>query len=84
MPKERLLRALSESELVESENDFDNERLKKITKDINELRDRFSKPQIKDIRKSFYDIKYPKNLSTQKIKGIEENLLPLEKHLSNL
>ena len=75
MSKERLLRDLSESELVESENNFDNERLKKITKDFNELRDRSSKPQIKDIRKSLYDIKYPKNLSTQKIKGIEENLL---------
>ena len=84
MSKERLLSALSESELVESENNFDNERLKKITKDFNELRDRFSKPQIKDIRKSLCDIKHPKNLSTQKIKEIEENLLQLEKHLSNL
>ena len=43
MSKERLLSALSESELVESKNSFDDERLEKITKDFNELRDRFSK-----------------------------------------
>ena len=34
MSKERLLSALSESELAESENNFDNERLKKIGKDL--------------------------------------------------
>ena len=59
MSNERLLSALSESELVESKNNFDNEILKKITKYFNELRDRFSKPQIKDIRKSLCDIKHP-------------------------
>ena len=32
MSKERLSSALSESELVERENNFDNERLKKIRK----------------------------------------------------
>ena len=47
MSKEELLSTLSESESVESatslgENSFDDERLKKITKDFNELRDRFS------------------------------------------
>ena len=46
-------------------------------------RDRFSKPQINEIRKNLYDIKYPKNLSTQKIKEIKENLFELEKSLSN-
>ena len=82
-----ILSALSKSGLVASKNSFDNERLKKarkyfnderlkeITKDFNELRDRFSKPQIKEIRRNVYDIKNPKNLSTQKIKEIEENLL---------
>ena len=39
---------------------FDDEKLKKIRKDFNELRDRFSKPQIKEIRKNLYDIKNPK------------------------
>ena len=53
MSKERLLSALSESKSVESKNSFDDERLKKIRKNLNELRDRFSKPQIKEIRKIF-------------------------------
>ena len=50
MSKEGLLSALSES--VESRNSLDDERLKKIRKDFNELRDTFSKPQIKEIRKN--------------------------------
>ena len=66
MSKERLLSALGESELVESENNFDNEKLKKIRKDLNEIRDRFSKPQINEIRINLYDIKKPKNISTEK------------------
>ena len=39
MSKERLLSTLSESESVESKNSFDDERLKKIREDFNELRD---------------------------------------------
>ena len=90
-----ILSALSKSGLVASKNSFDNERLKKarkyfnderlkeITKDFKkESRDRFSKPQIKE-RRNVYDIQNPKNLSTQKIKEIEENLFKLEKRLSN-
>ena len=65
MSKERLLSALSESESVESstplsKNSFDDERLKNIRQDFNELRDRFSKPQIKEIRKNLCDITNPK------------------------
>ena len=62
MPKERLLSALSKTELVEriSEKNFVDERLKKIRKDFIELRDRFSKPLIKEIRRNLYDIKNPK------------------------
>ena len=62
MSKEELLSTLSKSESVESatllgKNSFDDEKLKKIRKDlINELRDRFSKLQIKEIRKNLYDI----------------------------
>ena len=49
MSKEILLSALSESESVGSatplsKNSFDDGRLKKIRKDFNNLRDRFSKP----------------------------------------
>ena len=92
MSKERLLSTLSESESVESvplsKNSFDNERFKKIRKDFNNSRDRFSKPQRKEIRKNLYDIKNFKNLSTklhskQKIKEIEVNLSKLEERLSN-
>ena len=46
MSKERLLSALSEPELVDS---FDDEKLKKIRKVFNELRNTFSKPQAKEI-----------------------------------
>ena len=63
--------------------DFNDKRLKKIREDFNELRDRFSKPQIKEIRKHLYDIKNLANLSTQKIKVIEENFFKSEKRLSN-
>ena len=51
MSKERLLSPLSESESIESKNSFDNERLRRIWEDFNEFRDRFSKPQIREIKK---------------------------------
>ena len=51
MSKERLLSALNESEW-ESEKNLDNARIKKIKKDFNELRDKFSKPKIKEIKSS--------------------------------
>ena len=57
----------------------DWKRLEKTLK----LRNRFSKPQIKEIRKNLYDIKNSKNLSTQKTKEIEKSLFKLEEHLSN-
>ena len=83
MSKERLSSALSESESVESKNSFHDKRLKQIRKGFTKLRDWSSKPQIKEIRKNHYDIKNPKNLSTQKIKEIEESLFKLEERLSN-
>ena len=93
MSKKKLLSALSESKSVKSatslsKNGFDDKRLKKITKNFNELRDRFSKRQIKEIRKNLYDIKNLKNLSAelhskQETKKIEEILFKLEERLSN-
>ena len=70
MSKEKLLSALIESGSVKrttflSKNSFDDERLKNIRKDFNELRNRFSKPQMKEIRKNLYDIKNLKNLSAE-------------------
>ena len=67
MSKERLS-VPSESELVESEKNFDDERLKKIRKDFNELRHRFLKLKIREIRKNLYEIESKKNLSKSKIK----------------
>ena len=67
MSKERLS-VPSESELVESEKNFDDERLKKNRKDFNELRHRFLKLKIREIRKNLYEIESKKNLSKSKIK----------------
>ena len=75
---ERLLSVPSEPELAESENNFDNERLKKIRKEFNESRYKFSKSKI---RKSLYEIENKKNLSKSKILKIEKNLNKLEKSL---
>ena len=93
MSKEKTLSGLSKSGSVESanslsKNSFDDKRLKKIREDFNELRERFLKPQIREIRKILYYIKNPKNHSTelhstQKIKEIKESLFTLEERLSN-
>ena len=77
-----MLSALSESELVESEKNSSDKRFKKIRKDFNELRDRFSKPRINEIKRNLYGIKNPKNLSKSKINEIENNLNELEESLS--
>ena len=50
--KERLLSVLSESKLVGSETNFDDERLKKIKEEFNNLRDRFLKSNLKEIRRN--------------------------------
>ena len=68
-----LLSALSKSKI-------DNERLKKIREDLNELRHKFSKSEIKDIRTNLCEIESNKNLSTQKIKEIEKSLSTLKKY----
>ena len=65
MSKERLLKALNESESVEKENNFDDARKKKDKKEFNEFRDRFFKPKIKEIRRDFYEIENKNNLSTK-------------------
>ena len=85
MSKNRLLRALDESESAGSGNNFDNARIKKMKKDFNKLRYGLSKSKIKEIRKNVYDIKSPKNLSKSKIKDeIEQSLIELEEILFKL
>ena len=73
MSEKRLLSALSKPKI-------DNERLKKIREDLNKSRHKFSKSEIKEIRKNLYEIESKKNLSTQKIKEIEKSLSALKKY----
>ena len=75
MSKERLLSALSEKNL-------DNPRIIKIREDLNKLKHKFSKSEIKEIRKNLQDIKKLKNLSKSKIKETEKYLFELEESLS--
>ena len=70
MSEERLISSISE--LAKK-----SERIEKIKNDFNELRDRLSKPKIKEIRKDLYKIK------NKKIGEVEKNL-KLEKCLSQL
>ena len=59
-------------------------KIKEIKKDFSKLRYRFSKSKINEYRRSFYNTKNQKNLSTSEIKETEKNLLELEKNLSSL
>ena len=62
MSEERLLSSLNESESVkESDKNFDDGSIETIKKEFNKLRDRLSKPKIKEIRKDLYRIKNKKN-----------------------
>ena len=60
-----MLNTLNESESVEGENNFDDERREKIKKDFN---DKFIKLITKEIRRNLYEIENKNNLSTQKVK----------------
>ena len=77
----------SEDDLIKildetTKTSLSKKRIEDIRKDVNKSRHIFSKSKIKQIRKSLYDIKNPKNLSKSKIKEIEKNLLEFEKSLS--
>ena len=58
MSEKRLLSALSKPK-------FDNERLKKIREDLNKSRHKFSKSEIKEIRKNLYGIESKKIFHTK-------------------
>ena len=73
MSKERLLSVLSKSESAKSLN---NAKIKKIKEDFNELKDRFLKPKIKEIRKNLYEIEN-ENLSESKAREMEKTLFEL-------
>ena len=68
--KEILLNALNESESVrESEKNFDGSKIKKIRKKFDKLRGRFSKPKMKEVRRSLYEIESKKKSSHRKNKS---------------
>ena len=82
--KEKLLSALNESEpnfIKDSENNFNNVRMKEVKEDLNKLRNINLKPKMKETRRNLYKIKKKKCLSKWKIKEIEQNLIELEESL---
>ena len=54
-------------------------KLKKLRKDFDELRHKFSKKEIKEYRKAFYNVKNYKNLSVSEIKEAGKNFTKLKK-----
>ena len=80
-PEEDLVKILSEPKPKIS---LSKKKMKQIKKDFSELGHRFSKSKINEFRRSLYNIKIQKNLSTPEIKETEKNLLELEKSLYNL
>ena len=75
-----LIKILSEPKTIASLS----KKTRDIRKDFNELRDKFLKPKIKEIRKNLYEMENKKNLSVSKTKVIEKNLFELQKILSKL
>ena len=80
-PEEDLIKILSEPKPKIS---LSKKKIKQVKKDFSELRHRFSKSKINEFRRSLYNIKNQKNLSTAEIKETEKNLLELGKSLSSL
>ena len=79
--KEDLIKILSETK---PEINLSKKKIKEIKKDFNKLKYRFSKSKLSEFRRSLYNIKNQKSLSTPEIKETEKNLLELEKSLYNL
>ena len=67
--KDEIIKILSKPK---PKTNFPEVKIEEIRERINELRYRFSKPKIKEIRKSLYEIENKKNLFTPKIKEIEK------------
>ena len=80
----------SENDLIKTLNkpkpkiNLSKKKIKEIKKDFSRLIYRFSKSKINEFRRSLYNIKNQKNLSTAEIKETEKNLLELGKSLSSL
>ena len=85
--KEDLIKALSEPKPEtpkpepKPEIRVNKRKLKKLRKDFDELRHKFSKKEIKEYRKAFYVAKNKKYLSESEIKKTNKNLTKLKKSL---
>ena len=84
--KEDLIKALSEPEpetkpkqTPKPEIRVNKRKFKKLRKDFDELRHKFSKKEIKEYRKAFYNVKNYKNLSVSEIKEAGKNFTKLKK-----
>ena len=66
-------------EIPRPETRVNKKKLKKLRKDFDELRHKFSKKEIDRYRKAFYDIKNYKHLSISEIKKASKNLTKLKK-----
>ena len=86
--KEDLIKALSEPKPEtpkpepKPEIRVNKRKLKKLRKDFDELRHKFSKKEIKEYRKAFYNVKNYKNISISEIKKAGKNLTKLKSSLS--
>ena len=76
--KKDLIKALRE---LKPKIGINKRKLEEIRKDFNELRHQFSKKEIDEDRKSFYDIKNYRYISSSEIQEARENLNELEKGL---
>ena len=56
-------------------------KLKEFRKDFDELRHKFSKTEIREYRKAFYDIKNYRNLSESEIKKVNKKFNKLKKKI---
>ena len=86
LPEDELLHALTSLKPVRKGEkpkiNLSEPRIKKIRKEFNESRHKFSKSKINEIRRNLYEIENEKNLFESKIKEIEGNLTELEEILS--
>ena len=78
MPKDKLLSALK---APESAKNLDKIRIENIREELKKLAHKFSKSEIKEIRKSLYEIENKKDLTASREKEIKKNPLELEEKL---
>ena len=80
-PKPQTPRPEQKPQTPKPELRVNKRKLKKLRKDFDELRHKFSKKEIKEYRKAFYNVKNYKNLSISEIKEAAKNLKELKKSL---